>query len=116
MSDYEHDETSCPECGHAPTHWRDCGSMCDEGYFDEHDDDPINYTPGEMMTPCSRCHGTEIEHWCPKCGLDIQAKLVKEREQRAQSKHSAEAAADATEDFNKVLEELNTAADAAKEI
>lgn len=69
--DYEIDDLPCPKCGHNETRSRRCHEIgCNDGYFDEHDDDPINYAPGEELTPCDECHGTEIVRWCSKCGAD----------------------------------------------
>lgn len=71
--DYEiDDETSCPKCGHSPIHYRNCQElMCNEGWMDEHDDDPINFAPGESEYPCQECRGTGTEKWCPKCGENL---------------------------------------------
>ena len=71
--EYEVDfERNCPKCGHNPIHYRDCMNLgCDEGYFDESDDDPINFFPGEMISECSDCHGTGVEVWCPACGANL---------------------------------------------
>jgi hypothetical protein len=78
MNDYEFSDYSCPKCGHCPTHSRPCSCMfCDDGYIDEFDDDPINFTPGEEMTMCRECFGSGVEHWCPECGLDISEYLLK---------------------------------------
>ena len=72
MEDYEiDDEVSCPLCDHSPLHYRDCTNWCDDGYFDESDDDAINYTPGESFRECEECHGTGVEWWCPKCGANL---------------------------------------------
>lgn len=72
MDEYNQDyENECPECGHSPLHFRDCQNYCDDGYFDEYEDDPINYAPGESITICTDCWGSGIETWCPKCGLNI---------------------------------------------
>lgn len=72
MPDYEQDyDTHCPHCDHTPVHLRDCGELgCDDGYFDEYEDDAINYSPGECLTRCDTCNGTGIEMWCPSCGQD----------------------------------------------
>jgi len=70
--DYEIDsEGSCPKCGHSPIHYRDCTNWCDEGYFDESDDDPINFIPDESYRRCDECKGTGVEVWCPKCGENL---------------------------------------------
>ena len=72
MDEYEIDtEYKCPECG-ASTHNRACQNFCEDGWFDDYEDDPINYSPGESNTMCDNCWGTGIERWCPKCGLNIQ--------------------------------------------
>lgn len=74
--EYELNETPCPECGSSPTHWRECTALgCDEGLFDEYDDDPINAAPGDF-SECITCAGTGVEHWCPVCGLDLQGLSV----------------------------------------
>lgn len=75
MDDYELDDISCPKCGHDPIRYRDCNS-CDDGYIDEYDDDPINFAPGEEVTPCQTCKGTGIQRWCPGCGLDLSGVAV----------------------------------------
>lgn len=68
--DYDIDfDTPCPACGHHTTHFRHCAE-CDSGFIDEHDDDPINFAPGEEFTVCQECCGHGIERWCPKCGAD----------------------------------------------
>lgn len=70
--EYEIDyETSCPECGHDRIHQRYCNNFCDDGYFDEYEQDPINFTPGEEYTTCYECRGTGIERWCPNCGENL---------------------------------------------
>lgn len=72
MDDYEDVyETHCPKCNHSPIRQRDCSGWCDDGYLDEHDDDPINYGPGESLVRCPECKGTGIERWCPNCGEDL---------------------------------------------
>ena len=40
-----HDDVYCPKCKHSPLHSRSCTNWCDEGYFDESEDDPINFMP-----------------------------------------------------------------------
>jgi DnaJ-class molecular chaperone len=68
-------EMSCPVCGHSPLHYRTCSNWCDDGYFDESDDDPINFMPGESQRICSECRGTGTEWWCPKCGENLSGIL-----------------------------------------
>jgi hypothetical protein len=70
--DYETDDTrECPKCGHSPIHSRECTNFCENGYFDESDDDPINFVPGESLEPCRECKGTGFEIWCPGCGKNL---------------------------------------------
>lgn len=62
---------SCPKCNHSPLHSRDCTNWCEDGFFDEHDEDPVNFSPGEVELPCDECKGTGIERWCPNCGENL---------------------------------------------
>jgi hypothetical protein len=73
--DYQLDDTTeCPKCGHLPTHYRHCIEMyCEDGYVDEYHSDPINFMEGEGYCICRECWGTGIEHWCPKCGHNLNA-------------------------------------------
>lgn len=75
MEEYEQDyEECCPKCDHSPIHYRDCTEFhCDEGYIDENNLDPINFTEGESLIICGECYGSGIEQWCPKCGYNISA-------------------------------------------
>jgi len=71
-SDIEHEYSGhCPKCGHSPLHSRDCTNWCDDGYMDEYDDDPINFSPGQEFSKCPECYGTGIERWCPSCGENL---------------------------------------------
>lgn len=57
MSDERDDDfPTCIICG-APLEWEHCWKGCDEGFFDEADYDPVNYSEGECLTPCDECHG-----------------------------------------------------------
>ena len=70
--EYEiNNDVYCPNCNHSPLHNRDCTNWCDEGYFDESDDDPINFMPGESFKICPECRGTGVEWWCPNCGANL---------------------------------------------
>lgn len=66
-----HDDLYCPKCKYSPLHSRSCTNWCDEGYFDESEDDPINFMPGEELRECPECKGTGVEWWCPKCGTNL---------------------------------------------
>ncbi len=47
-ADFEIEDINCPKCGHAPIHNRDCAELtCNDGFIDQHYDDPINFMPGE---------------------------------------------------------------------
>jgi len=70
--EYEIDyDLTCPKCGHSPLHSRECMNWCEDGFFDENDDDPINFAPGEAYRQCQECRGTGIERWCPFCGVNL---------------------------------------------
>lgn len=84
--DYDEVETyQCPVCGARAVLSRTCNNVhCDEGFIDEYEDDPINFSPGESVYPCPDCYGTGTETWCSSCGLDVtlywieQARLEKQ--------------------------------------
>lgn len=71
--DYVFDlDGACPRCGEQELRWRDCDQIgCEDGFIDEHDDDPVNFAPGEESYMCEECFGTGSQKWCSKCGLDI---------------------------------------------
>lgn len=72
MDDYDVDyDGTCPYCNHSPIHSRSCINFCDDGFIDEHEDDPINFMPGESVRRCRECRGTGVEIWCPKCGQNL---------------------------------------------
>lgn len=52
-------------CGHLLWHHH-CDSGCDDGWIDAHEEDAINYSPGEEIR-CRQCRGTGIVSWCPRC-------------------------------------------------
>lgn len=68
VDDYDIDDIPCPACGHHETHSRPCYE-CEDGFEDEHDDDPVNCPPGSMMV-CGACRGNGLMRWCPKCQRD----------------------------------------------
>jgi rRNA maturation protein Nop10 len=72
MDEYQTEYGPCPHCGNATLHFRHCHEIgCEDGYIDEYDEDPINYSPGEELRQCEECHGTGIQRWCPACGKDV---------------------------------------------
>jgi predicted RNA-binding Zn-ribbon protein involved in translation (DUF1610 family) len=73
--DIEYADQSCPKCGSSEVMRRECDCLsCDEGFIDEHEDDPINYMEGEMYRPCSECGGHGAHVWCRNCGWDLLEK------------------------------------------
>lgn len=68
---YEIHEGECPKCGHDFIHQRVCANFCQDGYFDQAEEDPINFMPGESEEECSECRGTGYEVWCPGCGENL---------------------------------------------
>lgn len=71
--DYEIDSSiSCPKCNHSPLHNRYCLNFhCVDGRIDLHDEDGINFMPGEQYETCNDCKGTGVEWWCPGCGAEL---------------------------------------------
>lgn len=68
----DHDDMPCPACGAHEVRSRGCDAVdCEDGYIDEYEQDPLNFSPGEEYTVCSECLGTGILRWCAKCGCDI---------------------------------------------
>lgn len=71
MGDYEFDDRECPECGHSPTHRRECDSGCSNGLIDLYEEDPINFAPMEEFEDCSECRGAGVHWWCPACASNL---------------------------------------------
>lgn len=70
-----YEEPRCPDCG-AETESDLCDVIgCDDGWIDDYDDDPVNYSPGESYEECTNCSGTGIVRWCPKCEVDYWAAM-----------------------------------------
>jgi len=61
----------CPKHGDVGdnTAWVPCWAGCNEGYFDEYEDDPITYDPGDLSL-CSECHGNGGWTLCGECNFD----------------------------------------------
>lgn len=51
------------------TAWVSCFTGCEDGFFDEYEDDPINCSPGEMSF-CEECRGKGGWTVCGQCNLD----------------------------------------------
>lgn len=77
MEGFEQDfELNCPRCGHSPLHNRDCTELlCNDGFIDDYNDDPINFFEGESEHLCPECNGTGVEWWCPNCGENLSGKI-----------------------------------------
>lgn len=52
------------------TGWVPCWNGCDDGFFDEYEDDPINFAPGESYERCSECRGKGGWRVCGYCAAD----------------------------------------------
>lgn len=74
MTDSEYIDGTCPECGHSRVLERRCSSMCEEGFFDDSDEDYL--LPGTVMNECDECRGTGVVRWCPECGADLTGKDI----------------------------------------
>lgn len=65
----------CPICGSIGILTEEC-LWCDEGYIDEHDEDPINFSvPFQDYKRCPECKGRGCYIWCEKCGADLYGRL-----------------------------------------
>lgn len=49
--------------------WVPCWNGCDEGYFDDYEEDPIECEPGEISR-CSECRGKGGWRVCPVCNAE----------------------------------------------
>jgi len=49
--------------------WVPCWAGCDEGWFDEYEDDPNECEPGEVSR-CQECNGKGGWHVCGECNAD----------------------------------------------
>jgi hypothetical protein len=61
------DEEYPPACSHCggQMDWADCWMIdCEEGYYDLHEQDCINYDPG-TYAKCSECEGKGGWWYCP---------------------------------------------------
>jgi hypothetical protein len=67
---------TCKVCG-CILEWMDCWNGCDDGYFDEYEDDPINADPGDLR-PCPECRGEGGFLECPNA--EHHAQILAERQ------------------------------------
>lgn len=51
------------------TAWVRCWNGCNDGYFDDYEEDPIECEPGEYSV-CSECHGNGGWTVCGACNID----------------------------------------------
>ena len=61
---WEYSENICPDC-HGFLHRVYCWDCGGAGWFDDYEEDAINFGPGESFTACSNCNGKGFEEWCP---------------------------------------------------
>jgi len=72
------EDEACPRCGEYQVHFRSCDQIgCEDGWCDEHDDDPINFAPGQEYAMCRECYGFGVLRWCRACGLDLNWEAYK---------------------------------------
>ena len=70
MDDWEYSDYDCPKCGELMA-YRPCSALfCDDGYCDDSEGDPLNFSEGESYSTCGECRGTGYEEWCRSCGWD----------------------------------------------
>lgn len=69
--DKEREMWVCPRHGDVGDNaaWVRCWNGCDDGWFDEYEDDPINCDPGDLE-PCSECRGEGGWVVCGPCNID----------------------------------------------
>ena len=70
------EEPTCPKCGSDDVEWERCWQCHGDGEFDEHDDDPINFAPGESYETCSECRGHGGYLLCHACAKNSRASLA----------------------------------------
>jgi hypothetical protein len=51
------------------TGWINCWNGCDDGWFDDYEEDPIECEPGEISR-CSECKGEGGWRVCGECNTD----------------------------------------------
>jgi len=51
------------------TGWVQCWHGCDEGFFDDYEEDPLNADPGDI-SPCRECRGKGGWMVCGECNAD----------------------------------------------
>lgn len=66
----------CPVCG-AELEPTDCPECFGEECFDEYDDDPINFAPGEEFYDCLLCVGSGIVWRCPNAPHEQENKNMR---------------------------------------
>lgn len=72
---YEPEEPeTCNVCG-SDLEWVDCWECGGEGEHDLHEEDPINFSPGEEYETCRLCRGNTGWLECPN--VDNHSKIVK---------------------------------------
>ncbi len=59
----------CDKHGEVETGWVPCWNGCDEGWFDDYEEDPIECEPGEISR-CPECKGHGGWRVCAECNKD----------------------------------------------
>lgn len=64
--DQEYDARVCDKCG-SDLEWVECHMIdCEDGWYDEYEEDPINCSPGDYRK-CGECGGEGGWFFCPCC-------------------------------------------------
>jgi hypothetical protein len=72
----DHDQPCCGKCGSYDVTWEQCWHCYGDGEFDLHEDDSINYAPGEEYEQCSECRGVGGYQICHACIKAFNAALA----------------------------------------
>lgn len=67
VTDYEPDVPECRKCGSDDCEWEQCWQCHGECAFDLHDEDGVNYAPGEEYETCPECNGNGGYLVCHNC-------------------------------------------------
>jgi hypothetical protein len=70
-------DDGCPKCGSDDCEWESCYHCGGEGYFDLHDEDPVNFAENEEMEACDECDrrgGYLVCHSCIGKAKQAEAK------------------------------------------
>jgi DnaJ-class molecular chaperone len=72
----EDTDAGCPKCGSDDTEWETCHLCFGEGEFDMHEEDGVNYAPGEEFETCEECGGEGGYLVCHECQRRAKAEVA----------------------------------------